>query len=227
MEPYTLNLSTHKKSEVDLRVAQELKNNQDFIYQTNQSLQGLNHAIISLSLQHERVIAKTDSEKKDILIDFEKICDKVNKKLHQIDQRIGDLETKCNKDVDDIKFIINEMMRSYITTQTFSQQISILNNRIKEVCDLIEKHIDATASANGNIYNRIQSEIKKVRSDLTPIIPEVDPVKKAIDERMEILKVDFDGLVREIAILKKAVAYDEKKFENIYTLIDRLKAGKQ
>jgi hypothetical protein len=39
--------------------------------------------------------------------------------------------------------------------------------------------------------------------------------------------VDFDGLVKEIAILKKAVAYDQKKFENVYTLIERLKAGKE
>ena len=222
-----MNLSTHKKSEVDLRVAQELKNNQDFIYQTNQSLQGLNHAIISLSLQHERVIAKTESEKKDLLIEFEKICEKVNKKLHGIDQRIGDLETKCDKDVDDIKFIINEMMRSFISTNTFSQHANNFDSRLKEICNLLAKHIDASSSAHGNIYNRIQSEISKVRSDLTPVIPEVDPVQKIIDERFAIFKVDLEGLVREISILKKAVAYDEKKFENIYTLIERLKAGNQ
>jgi hypothetical protein len=213
----------YKKSEVDLRVAQELKNNQDFIYQTNQTLQGLSHGLVALSLQHERVIAKFDSEKKDILIDFENICDKVNKSLHEINQRIGDLESKYNKDIEDIKFVLNTAIQNCITQEVFNNEIRLGSISFNKLDSTINKHINESRSNNQHIHSTIKSEIQKVREDLTPIIPEVDPVKKAIQEVFEVFKVDFDGLVREISILKKAVAYDEKKFENVYTLINRLK----
>jgi hypothetical protein len=216
----------HKKSEVDLRVAQELKNNRDFIYQTNQYLQSLSQGIVSLSLQHESVIAKSESDKKSTLIEFEKICDKVDRKLHQIDQRMGDLESKNIKDIDNLKYIINEMMKSFVVREQFSEQITDVNYRVKKISDNVTQFIDSTIISNAQIYAHIKSEIKKVKVDLTPIVPEVDPVKKAIDERFDVFKVDFEGLAREIAILKKAIAYDEKRFENIYTLIQRLKAEK-
>jgi hypothetical protein len=39
-------------------------------------------------------------------------------------------------------------------------------------------------------------------------------------------KIDFEGVARELMMVKKNVAYGEKKFENIYTLIERLKGEK-
>jgi hypothetical protein len=41
-----------------------------------------------------------------------------------------------------------------------------------------------------------------------------------MEDKFQDFKVDFDGLVKEIALIKKAVAYDQKKFENVYTLIE-------
>ena len=71
----------------------------------------------------------------------------------------------------------------------------------------------------------MSSDLSQAKKELTPVEPEIDPVQQMIDERFNVFKIDFDGLVRELAILKRAVAYDEKKFENIYTLIERLKGG--
>lgn len=227
MDRSILKSSTPYRSEVDIRVAQELKNNQDFIYQTNQTLQGLSHGLVSLSLQHERVIAKCDSEKKDILIEFENICEKVNKTLHDINQRIGNLESKYNKDIQDLKFVLNTAIQNCIDKESFNKELSAVNKKVNVVGSVLNDQMNTFISSHKSVCSQIKSEIKKVRDDLTPVIPEVDPVEKAIDERMQVVKVDLEGLAREIAILKKAVAYDGKKFENVYTLIDRLKESKE
>lgn len=58
-------------------------------------------------------------------------------------------------------------------------------------------------------------------------MPEIDPVQVKIDEVKKVVKVDLDGVAKEIFLMKKAIVYEQKKIENIYTLIERIKAGKK
>ena len=47
-----------------------------------------------------------------------------------------------------------------------------------------------------------------------------------MEEAFQILNVNYSGILKEISLIKKDISYSQKKFENIYTLIERLKEQK-
>lgn len=183
--------------------------------------------MISLSLQNEKVLAKANSDRKELLIAFENFRDDIIKKYDKLVQRLGDNETKLLKVLDSLVSIREEISMEYVTRDQF---ISGLVPEVRKI-DLLERDLTAIKEyfmiVINNLISKFNHDLEIVKKELTPEIPDVDPIKKQLDERFQILKVDFDGLIKEISLLKKAVAYDQKKFENIYTLIERLKAGNQ
>lgn len=222
-----MNLSTHKKSEVDLRVAQELKNNQDFIYQTNQSLQDVRNEIISLTSKHEKTIAKYESRQKEIEIGFENMKEMVDEVLHKCIQEIGNVKTELHETCKEVRKDLVNVSYEYVTQSAFEYTVdSLIDARIGHGIEIAKLQDDLKLSTT---YTKsiFSSELERLRKDLTPIIPEIDPVQLKIDEVKSVVKVDLEGVAKEIFLLKKAVVYEQKKIENIYTLIERLQAGKK
>lgn len=217
----------NQKSEVDQRVAQELKNNQDFIYETNQKLQSLSEGIIALALQHEKIKGKSESDLKELHIAFENFRETILDSYKGMLQRLGESEQKVSEITKAFCKLETTLKASYITRDDFKSIVETLENKISAIeFDFKENH-DYFNFCLDRIKGHFSNQIDSVKKDLTPVVPEIDPIKAQLDDRFKVFKVDFDGLVREISILKKSVAYDQKKFENIYTLIERLKEGKQ
>lgn len=217
--------STHR-TEAELIASQEIKNFKDFIFQTGQSIDALRDGVVSLSIQNEKVRSQSESNLKTILIEFENLKEWISTSIKDISQRLGDAETKVSASLEDFHKLKQEFTNHYLPREEFLHVIDPLENSL---CAL-ELDVDLQVSAfNNNIRNlkeNFKAGIEVVRKDLTPIPPLVDPISRQIDERMAAWKVDLQGLVTEIALLKKAVSYDEKKFENVYTLIERLKEGR-
>ncbi len=210
-----------------MRVAQELKNNRDFIYQTNQALQNLGNGILSLSAQSEKLAAQFGRELKDMEIQFHNLEEKLQSKsaLHMATESL--LKRDWLQRLDVLEEKIDKFSEDFVHQELLQHKLSLLLDRINEIenqFDNLRSHVDSSSRL---LQGKIQDAVVAVRKDLTPVIPKVDPVKKEIEEKLAAFYVDFAGLVKEIALLKKAVAYDEKKFENVYTLIERLKEGKK
>jgi hypothetical protein len=183
--------------------------------------------MVSLSLQNEKILAKANSDRKELLIAFENFRDDIIKKYDKLAQRLGDNETKLLQMMESLVSMREEISMEYVTRDQF---ISGLVPEARKI-DLLERDLTAKKEyfmiVINNLIAKFNHDLENVKKELTPKIPDVDPIKKQLDERLEILKVDFNGLIKEIGLLKKSVAYDQKKFENIYTLIERLKAGNQ
>ena len=222
-----MNLSTHKKSEVDLRVAQELKNNQDFIYQTNQSLQELRNEIFSLNSQYEKAIAKYESRQKEIEIGFENMKEMVDEVLHKCIQDLGDVKTEVNNTCKEVRNDLLRLTQECVTQTAFEYTVDSLVDAGFDHGTQIVKLQNDLKVIEANTRSFFTQELKSLRQDLTPIVPEIDPVQVKIDEVKKVVKVDLDGVAKEIFLMKKAIVYEQKKIENIYTLIERIKAGKK
>ncbi len=213
----------HKKSDDEIRDYQEKKNHQDFIYQTNQAIQNINNSLISLALQHDKNVSKSESDKKYLSIAFENLEQNVTKQCYNTSHL-------CTKTLDDlcesttmIQACLEALDKECVKHDVFDGMIKLLSKKLddfkKESHDI---NISNTVACE-KLFIMIREKIDKLRKEFTPVIPEVDPVKAYIDERFKEFRVDLEGITKEISILKKAVAYDEKKFENVYTLIERLK----
>jgi len=210
------------RSEVDIRVAQEIKNHQDLMYQTSQQVQALSKGLDALVMRHGEVIAKADSDRKQVLISFENLHQEVLKKLDQFFQRIGDLESKCLELQSHLDFRLDEFQEHFLTkedhvkaTYPHFAKLAVLQEEVGSNYDFFQKAVS-------DLKAHAADQLEGVRKDI-PSVEEFKPLKKEMEDHFQAFKIDFIGLVKEIALLKKAVGYDQKKFENVYTLIERLK----
>jgi len=213
----------HKKSEVDLRVAQELKNNQDFIYQTNQSLQNLSVAIDSLSTKIEKRLNGVENRQAAMERVFENLNNDVLEHFKVSKSVINDISEYMLKSVNSFSKQLENVRLSTpdkdVTTSCFDLIMGLYRGLIDDI-QIIRENI---SSRQGEIQGKILDTADKLRKELTPVKPDIDPLEAYINEKISNMYVDFAGLKQEIAILKKSSYYSEKQFEFMVTQLERIK----
>lgn len=213
----------NQRSEVDIRVMQEIKNHNDLMHEMGQSIQTLQLGLTSLAGQHQKALAKSDNDHKMLLIAFENLKEGVDLFVKKSNQRIGDIETSVNDVLNKNLKMHKEMPLDYLSRNDFIDAIRDQDKITACLQQDVTVHKDGFNSAIVALNHKLKDEIERLRIELTPSTQEVDPIKSQLEAASVVWKIDFDGLVKEIAILKKSATYAEKKFENLYTLIDRLK----
>lgn len=220
-----MNSSTPKRSEVDLQVAQELKNNRDFIYQTNQSIGNLNKDLTALTLIFGRVQSQSLTDKKAILIEFENFAEGVIEKVTNFSKRLGEMESKFEVLSANVSKNIERMFAVCASKADYDKSTADHGEKISDLQDSLERQSQYFEKAIESVHRIFRSELQSVK-DCIPIETDLQPLQDDLQQRFDAMKVDFEGVARELALIKKALAYGDKKFENIYTLIDRLKESK-
>lgn len=214
------------RSEVELRVSQEIKNHQNWMYGIGQQIQSISDNLISLSLNHEKVLAKSESDKKEILIAFENLQENVRNNLDDFCQRIGDLESRCIHLQIVLGDKLNILSEKFITKENHDEDLLKQINRLDDLIKTIKQNHDFSNTEFVSVRSQIDNHIENIRKEI-PSVNEFKPLKKEMEEAFQIININFSGLLKEIALIKKDVAYDQKKFENVYTLIERLKEQKE
>jgi len=220
-----LNISTHKKSEVDLRVAQELKNNQDFIYQTNQSLQNLSVAIDSLSTKIEKRLNGIENRQAAIEIAFENMNSDVIEHFKASKSVIKDISDYVEKSLDVVSKRMENLRASTPEKDVVTSCFDIVNGLYNSLATEIHDVRDIISNRHKEIQSKIVDSSDSLRKELTPIKPEIDPIEASVNSKINDMYVDFASLKQEIAILKKASYYSEKQFEFMVTQLERLKGS--
>ncbi len=221
-----MNLSTHNKSQIDLKVAQELRNNQQFIYQTNQSLQDLRNGLKELASQKDHYFQQYQSLIKELQISYENFTNTMLVRMHENERRVSGYENVLNQFTKECTKKIEVINQNYVEKLDFQGIIQGIEEEKEELKTKVKVLFDSVFSSLKSIESKICSQICDLRQELLSSMPSLDPIRKEYEERINTVYVDFRGLITEIERCKKTLAYDEKKFENIYTLIERLKAGK-
>lgn len=220
-----MKLSTPPRTEIDIRVAQELKNNQDFIYQTNQSLQRHDNDIREISNDHDLIVAKFGSATKEILIDFENHSSGVNARLKKMETRLSEFERLSKASIDSIQARSDEACNSHMTVYEAEYRFNALADWAEVVNQKFEKLTNAVAASISTLEGKMRHESNSLKDELSEMLVEEPNAKNEINDTISAMRVDLDGLKREIHLVKKDYAYDEKKIENLYTQIERLKNG--
>lgn len=213
-------------SDADLRVAQEIKNHQDLMYEAHQKIQTLANGLAALAIQMERGLASSGSDNKEVLISFENLQGEVLERLDNFVQRLGDLESKCIQIQLDYGDKLYEFSQNYISKEEHVKSTAFLWGKFKELEEKINNKSGFIDSEFTRVKSQVNDQVADVRKEI-PSVEEFKPIRKEMEEKFQTFKVDYDGLFREIKLLKKSVDYDQKKFENVYTLIERLKAEKE
>ncbi len=214
------------RSEVEIRVAQELKNNQDFIYETNQSIQNLSNSLVAMSNLYEKLRASSESERKTLEISVQNLNEQVLSRLASFNYRLTDIESECIELHDELVDKLDDFVDEYMTRLEHNKASKTWWSYLDEINQKIKVKDDYFDTAVIELKRLASDQVDAVRKEI-PFVPDIEPIKKEISNQFQAFKIDYEGISKELSLIKKAIAYNEKKFENIYTLIERLKVGTQ
>ena len=197
------------------------------MYNTGQKIDGLKHASVILSNRFDKLLSECGSNHTKLNSEFEELKKWVEESIYTLVQKIGNCESQINAQNKTIIEALKKTSDLFIEKEEFYPVVDEIQRELKSFHEKSQSNFDyfnfaveqARSQANQNI------EDLKIKIDLKP--DDFDPIKSEINECLRSWMNEFVGLSQEIAILKQALAYDQKKFENIYTQLDRLKAGKE
>lgn len=204
---------------------QEMINLHKEIYDVNQRLNILSSQIAQLSLKHDKSAAKLESLVDTLRIDVENHKAEIKKLSHENSQEIGNIATSCDLYQRDVQKQIDSLQQNKLHVDAYIDGYDRLELAMYEINQAIEKKQDYFNEAVRELRNHVAEQSAILRKDLTIVKPEVDPLEKAVKEDITAFRIEMKGINKELILLKKHRAYNEKKFENIYTLIDRMKGA--
>lgn len=219
-------MSTHKRSEVDIRVAQEIKNHQDIVYHLGQRLQVLENKLVALSSQNEKLKNELEIVRLNAAEELEDFKGWMLDSHGLVVARLGDVKTILDKLQNKILQFDKAIKNDLASKQEVSKSSDFIDEKITYLHSVVSTNYRMALREVRVHYDQLVAQINEAKEELKPKPPLGDPIQDKIEDNLKTVRVDFEGLKQEIALLKQAMAYDQKKFEYILTRIERLKEGK-
>lgn len=214
-----------KRSEKEIREFQAEKNNNDFIYHTNQSINSLKDSLISLSLQFEKERGERGSQLKELKILIENYLDDSNKKMKGMFNEIETFRSQIYKFGFQINACENQITELKSSLEKAEKNIIYCREEILEQGKEADRVIQSFHNVSEDFQRRLVNACDRLRDELKVVKPKVDPLEVKLNEQINIMKVDHQGLYKEINLIKKSFEYSEKKIEAIFDKIGMKKAG--
>lgn len=208
--------------EFDLVVKQEIKNYQDSLNGVLQSIRELQDwaAVNQSSIgQCKSALYSFQTEVKSVLDEM--------KKSH------SDLQSEVIRESHDQEAIDNQMMNLLeegdASIKQFNMISTVTQKLVLGLSERIGDQLLETAEIKRSVQDASDALEAKFKKGLCAMKEEIlsTPTKeqllrKDLEERLKINSVDVEGLLKELRILNHSVLVNEKKIENIYTLIERM-----
>jgi len=208
-----------------LVVKQEMKNNQDVRLATNLAINSLKEQIDSLSalfskklnkLENELVFQKIKYEElhKDFLyeesarkkIETEFRC--FYKKTITTHEAIFNVEDNVKSEIENI---IVRLDSSFELDVKVGEQIHDLYKNIAQETKRLDK--------------KLSNELQRAKQEIIDIPSEALTIKKELEDKIECKRIDSEGVMRELAIIRKKIFVFQKELEHVNMLIKRVSDG--
>jgi len=214
-----------KRSKEEIKAIQSDKNNNEFIYQTNQSLNSLKDAITSLSLQFQKEKGERGSQFQELKILVENYLEESNKKMNTMFNEIEIFRSQVYKFGFQINICENRMNTLKDSQDRVDTSVIDCREEILELGKDIDRFLKTIENVSQDHQSKLDNACDKLRDELRLIKPKIDPLQVKLDEQISIMKNDHQGLFKEINLIKKDLEYSEKKIEAIFDKIGMKKAG--
>ena len=206
----------------ELVVQQEIKNHNDQMLATNLAVNELRLDIDKISKSLHLSTSLHDSNIKIRDVQDEHQCDVINKLLQKLDSHINDQrilnERNSKEDLDKVEAID----RLFKMIEKLTDKLSSLSEYVQVNSDSISSISESMHSSLESLERKNAASLKNFKNEIASLPSEAQEVKKELQKQMSIDRVDFTGLLKELRGYKKENFIIDKKFEHIYTLIERL-----
>lgn len=207
-------------------VLQEIKNHNDAVLASNMSLDEFRRVLAELSKSVESRVAKVSSE-----IGLHKVS------VDEVKGIVKDAVSKCERALHDSDQELRRMIKSlqdgittresyYLTIQGFAEFKAEVDKWISSIKAMFAKQQDTLRDEIKRSFLDYEHLVKCLKSELDKAIKDVDTETKKINHQLDGIAVNFAGYTRELEIAKKRCFVIEKKLEDLYTQMSRIKEGK-
>lgn len=212
--------------EFSLVVQQEIKNHNDMILATNQSLEEFRREIIETSNKSDKRHAKLEDYLTYLEIDIKKIENNACLNIKNLESKLQDIQSILEKKFTSLGQGIEKRESYFLTLQGFQDFQKKIDEWLANIRVLFEKQKCSFDDEIKKIYCAIDESIFSLKAKIEQKI--TDSIKKSedIDSSLDIYAVNNAALKKEIDHLKKQNFILEKNIENIYTQIKRIKESK-
>jgi len=201
------------------------------IIEHNKAITASNLAINKQKEVFEIEVNKLKENHRLLLAEYSCVSSKFNNVCEQnIDlfNKMSKLDAICYKTHErnhkEIEIIDQSVETVHRNEKKLEKEVRILSDLYHES----EKQITELKKINENEINRLKATfiklLKKQKEEILNRPSEAKKVEEIFMEELSMHKIDNEGLLREIKVLKKTVFINEKKIEHLNTLIERTKA---
>lgn len=198
-------------------------------------------------IEHNKAVESTNLAINKLRKDLEDLNATLSKDIIKMALRVTDIskdQSEIVESLDKIKFLFTNLsneqysinLRNHNEISIIDQsvetvhrnqlksdkQIDELKNKMSMLKTVLREILKDNESGKVRISNMIIKAVKKVKDEILNRPSEIEAAKNEFMKELSMHKIDNEGLLKEIAVLKKDCFVKEKQIENLYTLIERI-----
>ena len=206
----------------ELVVQQEIKNHNDQMLATNLSLNEMREAIESNKVEQDKVNATFGSNISNINQSLFALSESFLKISQNIASHINDQQLLNERNSAKYQEMVEAIERLFKLDDKLAESLGIYGNWINKNNNDVNALSKAVTSSFEELDRKHTAKLEKMKVEILSLPSEAQAVKKELEEKISVDRVDFTGILKELRAYKKDTFIQEKKIEQIYTLIERL-----
>jgi hypothetical protein len=190
--------------------------------------------------EHEHVISSYHKEMQTLRDALKLSIDKFESLYQRSDQEFKEKSSSLGELIHELQ---DKVKNNAIIISEHDKAIKSIHNGLCDIpmafvtksdLDVVKSNYDAklksVSESHLTSFQTFQQDFKgmlsDIKNDLSCLIDSIGKTCQDLDEKIDghytLLKMDKDGVLKEVRIFEKIIFIIEKKIENIYTLIERI-----
>lgn len=211
----------------ELVTKQEIKNYQDQFNAVLQQIRDVKISIEQVQNQHLEKYALLHSAQGELIAEIKEIRKKCDSRADKLSRIESDQSFVNHQNCGIFAEINKAIVRKQEDQSFFHKKIDSIWAEIYKLNANAKSTENVIAENSSSLTKRLAKSIEQTKQEIKSAPSDCDNLKKEMNAKLMSAVVDSAGLLREIAVIKKENIIFEKKIENLYTLIERLKKKQQ
>ena len=206
----------------ELVVQQEIKNHNDQMLATNLAVNEIRQKMEDEKIRTDRIDAHYGDRISSLNHFRQYIQLNLNNLIQYVENHINDQKTLHEKNLKRFFDLGEDILELYKAEDKTSSYFNTLSISINEIKENVNKHFRDIKLRFDELDKQYSVKLQKTKEDILSLPSEAKAVKKELEEKMAIDRVDFQGLLKELRVYKRENLIQQKEIEKLYILIDRL-----
>lgn len=211
----------------ELVTKQEIKNYQDQFNAVLQQIRDIKISLDNIQKKYLEKYALLHSAQGEILQQIEAIKQKCDLRSAKLDRIESDQSFVNHQNCGIFAEINKAIIKKQEDQSFFHKKIDSIWTEIYKLNANAKSTENVIAENSSSLTKRLAKSIEQTKEEIKSAPSQYDKLKTEMNAKLMSAVVDSAGLLREIAVIKKENTIFEKKIENLYILIERLKKKQQ